>query len=63
MTEVEQIAIFAYSTESEALKIAGNTVDPTLVAAVHVMPFRADMKPVAWLVLPVGWNRREKSEG
>lgn len=37
MSRIQEVVVFAYATKGEALEIANNTVEETLVAAVHIM--------------------------
>jgi hypothetical protein len=37
MSRIQEVVVFAYSTKGEALEIANNTVEETLVAAAYIM--------------------------
>lgn len=58
--KIEEITIFAYQTKGEALAIANNTVDDTLVAGISIISPGGNLAEisVAWVVLPVGWNEK-----
>jgi hypothetical protein len=57
MSRIQEVTVFAYATKGEALEIANNTVEETLVAAVHIMglefspliPGRGKPKPREYL--------------
>ena len=68
MSRIQEVVVFAYPTKGEALEIANNTVEETLVAAIHIMgplfspfvPGRGKPKPREYLgekpaELPVGF--------